>query len=212
MSETAEFWGGEFGDDYHERNRVDWRRRVKFWSEILDITGARSCFEWGCGPGWNLSAIKAAVYTGVSPQYMYNIQAGRGITEVKNSGIQWDVQVAGYDVNESACEQAQAAGLYAFNENPHDPAELVFTVGVLIHVPPDDLQDVMRMLIKQSTDYVLAVEYDSSEPREIDYRGHKGKLWAQPFGELYQRLGLKLVAEGGAGDGFDDCYFWLLRK
>ena len=55
---TAEFWAGEFGSDYTARNRVDWRKRIPFWREVIELTGARSVFEFGCNAGWNLSSIR----------------------------------------------------------------------------------------------------------------------------------------------------------
>jgi hypothetical protein len=195
MSETEEFWRGEFGNQYHERCRVDWRQRIKFWSQILDLTGARSVYEWGCGPGWNLSAIKAA------SQSDYLAQC-------------WEVECCGTEINEQAVSQAQNAGLevYTGEASEGETAELVCTVGALIHVDPDYVKDIMQNLIKASSDYVLCVEYESPEKRGIEYRGHKDKLWAMPYGELYRGLGLDIVMQADAGPGFDDCTATLLRK
>src|SRR3990167_11509325 len=55
---TEEFWSGEFGDQYTLRNRYSWRRRIPFWNNIIEKTGARAVFEFGCNVGYNLSAIK----------------------------------------------------------------------------------------------------------------------------------------------------------
>ena len=194
-----EFCEGDFGDEYHKRNRVDWRRRMKFWGQILDLTGARSVWEWGCGPGWNLTAIQACHGVG---------------TDWDDSDVYrpWSPEVCGTECNESAIEQAQIAGLDVYHHAPDYEFELAMTVGALIHVAPEDLQDVMQMIIDRSSDYVLAVEYFNETPKEIEYHGQKGKLWAMDYGKKYQQMGLKLIAQGGAGDGFDDCTFWLLRK
>lgn len=187
MSDCAKFWAGEFGDAYTRRNRVDWRARIPFWRTILEMTGARSVFEFGCNAGWNLSAIQRV--------------------------DQW-VQAAGYDVNEGAVNQAQAAGLDAFRDQDlyrDTPYELTFTAGVLIHTPPADLQQTMRRLVDLSSDWVLAVEYYDEQGVEVEYRGHAGRLWKRPYGKLYQDMGLELV-ETGEAKGFDQCKFWLLRK
>lgn len=185
-SECEKFWKGEFGDAYTRRNRVDWRARIPFWRTIIEITGARSVFEFGCNAGWNLSAIQRV------DQFI--------VTE-------------GCDVNESAIDQAMAAGHDVWREWPPEPrpAELVFTAGVLIHIPPDNLEEVLHNLYYQSTDWVLAVEYDEAIEVEVEYRGHTGRLWRRPYGELYQDMGLELVQTGDA-QGFDQCKFWLLRK
>lgn len=186
---TKEVWAGEFGNKYHSRNRVDWRIRTPFWRGIMGITGARSVYEIGCGPGWNLSAIKR---------------------DYSN------VNVSGEDVNDNALDQAFAAGLdvYPADYGHHCTAELVFTAGVLIHIPPEELPTMMQRIIDISTDYVLAVEYNSisGEEEPVTYQGQEGLLWRRNYGALYQNMGLELVALGDAGEGFDNCTYWLLRK
>jgi pseudaminic acid biosynthesis-associated methylase len=188
---TKDAWSGTFGDAYVERNRVDWRARIPFWEKMIALTGARSAFELGCNAGWNLSAISKA---------------------------DSEVLVWGCDINEKALIQAISVGLAVFNINSEEArynfpetAELTFTAGVLIHVAPKELKETMQKMIDMSTDYVLAVEYESEVETEIEYRGQMGLLWKRPYGELYQRLGLNLVATGSA-EGFDDCTYWLMEK
>ncbi len=183
--DTKKLWSGSFGDDYLARNRVEWVHRVPFWEMILDVTMARSVFEFGCNAGWNLSAIRRAYP---------------------------DVDLNGYDVNREALRQAACANLNARDEVDWcTDADLSFTAGVLIHVPPEDIEDTMKVIISKSYDWVLAVEYDSPQEEEIEYQGQMGLLWKRPYGELYQDLGLTLVSQGIAS-GFDKCKYWLLRK
>lgn len=187
MSDTKDFWAGDFGNDYLKRNRVDWRARIPFWKQIMDITGARSVYEIGCNAGWNLSAIKRADH---------------------------QVMAVGEDVNETALDQAGAAGHDIILSGSKIPRkhELVFSAGVLIHIAPQDLQAIMQRIIGISCDYVLAVEYAADQEEEVLYRGHEGKLWKRPYGKLYQDMGLTLVEEFDAGEGFDRCTAWLLRR
>jgi pseudaminic acid biosynthesis-associated methylase len=183
MTPQEEFWKGEFGDDYTKRNRVDWRARIPFWEGIIHYTGARSVLEFGCNAGWNLSAIQRAFpHTGL-----------RGV-----------------EINYNALHQASSAGLIVY-DNIYGESELVFTAGVLIHIPPEQLRDTMQKLIDASCDYVLAVEYAADEETEVEYRGHKERLWKRPYGKLYEQMGLIYVWRGKA-EGFDNCDFWLMRK
>lgn len=191
-TEQERFWMGEFGDAYTKRNRVDWRARIPFWKTMLDETGARSVSEFGCNAGWNLSAIRRCYA---------------------------DIVTLGIDINESAVDKARIAGLLVSNKWKDDyagpaPAELVFTSGVLIHIPPSELESIMRKIVDISYDYILAIEYDSQsgEEEEINYRGHADRLWRRDYGKLYQSMGLDLIASGDAGPGFDKCTYWLLRK
>lgn len=191
MSECADFWRGEFGDCYTRRNRVDWRARIPFWSYILNKTQARSVFEFGCNAGWNLSAIQRVdALTGV-----YGIDANlRAIVQARMAGLSEAVR------SDNLALWGGAAS-----------CDLTFTAGVLIHIPPADLQQTMRRLVDLSSDWVLAVEYYDEVGVEVEYRGHAGRLWKRPYGKLYQDMGLELV-ETGEAKGFDQCKFWLLRK
>lgn len=187
MSDTQEFWRGDFGDQYVKRNRVDWRGRIPFWENVLKMTGARSVFELGTNAGWNLSAIRR---------------------------IHPDVAVMGVEINEMARRQAQACGLAvsaSIEAWPNNHVDLTFTAGVLIHVAPDDLEQTMEKLVNISSQYVMAIEYAAEQEEEVNYRGHTGKLWRRPYGKLYQDHGLKLVDMLPA-TGFDRCNTWLLEK
>ena len=197
MTEQARQWAGEFGNGYTARNRVDWQKRVPFWSGVLERTGARSILEVGCNAGWNLTAIKKAA--------------------------PW-VRAIGIDVNLVAVILAKTAGVEAWND-PNGPSpnplnspgryELVFTAGVLIHIPQPELEQTMRDIVQASNRWVLAVEYGAEQEEEIIYRGRQDLLWKRPFGAMYERLGLKLVGLTyvlGPDQGFDNCTVYLLEK
>ena len=187
---TKNFWKGSFGDEYAKRNRVDWQRRVPFWKNIILTTGARSVLEFGCGSGWNLSAIKRSFP---------------------------DVDLQGMDVNQTARSEAMVAtpNIWENWRNAYK-VELVFTSGVLIHISPEDLLHTMSSLYNYSTDYILAIEYHEPEETEVKYRGYKEKLWKRPYGDLYLHHfpNLTLVSQGylQKKEGFDECDYWLFRK
>lgn len=195
MSDTIDFWKGDFGNSYTNRNKFRWQDRQLFWSDLLLKTGVRSIGEVGANVGYNLSAIKHCLYGG-------------------------EVQIHGCEINELAYERAYHCGFRVDLEDGLEwlkhfkggILEMVFTSGVLIHIPPEDLKAMMTSIVEASSHYVLAIEYEAEEETEVEYRGHKGKLWKRPYGKLYQDLGLKLVETGEAGQGFDRCTFWLLKK
>ena len=189
---TEAFWAGNFGNEYLQRNRVNWQDRVPFWQSAVEYCAPATALEVGCNAGWNLRAIQ----------------------EVDSS-----IELFGVDVNAAAVEEARQQGFEVQHTSAVTIAglydagsiDLVFTCGVLIHVAPEDLDPIMRAIVATSGRYVLAVEYAADEEEEIEYRGHAGKLWKRPFGKLYEQLGLKLLSVGEAG-GFDDCVYWLLEK
>jgi pseudaminic acid biosynthesis-associated methylase len=191
-TEQEQFWIGEFGSAYVGRNKVEWALRVPFWEDILLWTGARSVLEVGCNIGSNLKAARS---------------------------VDRQIDLVGVDVNPDALMEATLSGLNVHEMSGAsvghrwpDEFDLVATVGVLIHVAPEHLSDMMDSIVMASKRYVLAVEYAAETEEHIEYRGHTGKLWRRPFGDLYQAKGLKLIETGDAGNGFDRCVYWLLSK
>lgn len=190
---TTDLWAGKFGNEYIERNRYDFRSRIGFWESAIQFCTPGTVFEFGCNIGLNLQAIQTC-----AP----------------------NLDLFGCDVNQQAVNEARASGLEVQLVAEHGIAglyepgsmDLVFTSGVLIHIPPEDLQRTMRSLVELSSRYVIAVEYhlDAGE-EEVEYRGQAGALWKRNYGKLYQDLGLTLLSQGEAG-GFDGCEFYLLEK
>ena len=192
MSDTEDFWRGAFGTEYTERNSPDYKARIPFWQHIVDATGCTAFLDVGCNKGFNLQALRA-----INPQF----------------------ELSGVDINPGALRIAQGEG-FDVVECPadgvvevfgHRAAQLTVTSGVLIHIAPEDLLSVMTAIRDVTSQYVLAVEYESPDEREIEYRGNAGKLWARPFGKLYEALGLSLV-EYGEAQGFDRCHYWLMER
>lgn len=190
MSENL--WSGAFGIKYTNRNRVDWQTRIPFWDQVIERTQPRSVLEVGCNAGWNLRAIRA---------------------------IDPSISLVGIDVNEAALEEADAAGLDVEKISARGATslglfDLVFSAGVLIHIPPGEIDTVMAAIVEAARHWVVAVEYSGEVEQEIPYRGLQGALWKRPFGEMYEAMGLTLVETGTLekSAGFDDCTFWVLRK
>lgn len=192
MNEQEKFWLGGFGDEYTQRNQVKWRERVPFWKRVIAIAEPTMAYEIGCNAGWNLRALRET-----SP----------------------GMSLGGIDVNTQAASLARAAGfdvvratLKEMNLEFRFPADLVFTAGVLIHIPPDQLAESMQKIVSLSARWVMAVEYEADEETEVEYRGHAARLWKRPFGRLYMDMGLKLLAKFENPEGFDRCTAWLMEK
>lgn len=190
---TTEWWAGSFGDAYVERNRFDWTKRERFWRSLIP-DDVKTILEVGCNLGSNLKAIRGAV----------------------------GIDAVGVDVNEKALLEAAGAG-FEVHRMPgsevsqrlgHEAFDLVFTAGVLIHVPPEDLDQTMAAIVEASKKYVVAIEYAHETAQMVEYRGHEDKLWKRPYGRIYEAMGLKTIGFGFAGPdrGFDSCAYWLMEK
>jgi pseudaminic acid biosynthesis-associated methylase len=191
-------WAGRFGDEYLDRNLDRQAGRGPFWSEQLARLDVKTVLEVGCNVGANLQWIAELL------------------------GVE---NVAGVDINEKALDflRGRVPGIDARPAPardlpfPDSSFDLVFTTGVLIHQAPDELDSVMREIVRCSRRYVLCGEYYAEELTEVPYRGQEGALFKQDYGALYQRLfpGLRLVERGflDASEGaWDDVTYWVFEK
>lgn len=193
MTVQEDFWRGEFGASYTARNRVKWSQRVPFWQRTIESLPLwpHTILEVGCNAGWNLNAIRHC-----DPS----------------------IGLVGVDVCQTALNEAEKSGHEVYMMGADhigalaETYDLVFTAGVLIHIPPEQISDVMDAIIAASNRHVLAIEYVAQTEEEIDYRGHAERLWRRPFGKLYEDKGLTLVETGDAGQGFDRCTYWMMVK
>jgi pseudaminic acid biosynthesis-associated methylase len=192
-----QLWSGEFGDAYVERNKQAGDIRGPFWGQIIDEFPARRILEVGCNLGANLRWISERVPAGESYGVDINQSA---ITSLHQSFPSVNALVApGRDL--------------PFRDRWFD---LVFTMGVLIHQPPETLPLVMSEIVRCSRRWILCGEYFAPEPTEVPYRGQAAALFKRDFGGYSQRLfpELALRKQGflGRAEGWDDVTYWVFEK
>jgi spore coat polysaccharide biosynthesis protein SpsF len=192
-----QLWNGEFGDAYVERNRAASQHRAPFWRSLLTEFPARTALEVGCNIGANLIWVAEVL----PPREVY-----------------------GVDINEKALQQLRASvptvnALWGrARELPFRDGwfDLAFTMGVLIHQPPEVLPLVMGEIVRCSRRWVLCGEYYSEEPTEVPYRGQSGALFKRDFGGMYQALFPELVLRKrgllSRDEGWDDVTYWVFEK
>ena len=196
-------WRGEFGDHYTDRNQGRVPANRAFFRKALRAVNwppaAPSILELGCGAGENLSALRQILPA---------------------------AHLAGLEINPSAAAIARNHGHLVHEISILDYIvqlggnlfDLVFTKGLLIHIPPTELARAYHVLVEASRRWVLVAEYYNPKPVEVPYRGQAGMLWKRDFaGELlaaYQEL--RLVDYGFVyhRDPYpqDDLTFFLLEK
>ena len=199
-TEQEKFWAEEFGTNYIQRNNSEKRlfSKVATWARMLrSAHGINSIKELGCNIGLNLLALKK-----LHPQ----------------------LNLSGIEINEEAAKQASALNVAQIKQGTiidifnGDPVDLTFTVGVLIHINPDNLKDVYDNLVNNSKRYVLVAEYYNPAPTSINYRGHGERLFKRDFaGELIDHYELKLIDYGfiykrDNWAPLDDITWFLLEK
>lgn len=190
-------WAGEFGDAYTDRNAAAGAARGPFWRRVLDGLDVRSVLEVGCNVGANLRWLQELL----DPACVFGVDVNReALACVRRTYVHVNAVTA-------------SARQLPFRDRSFD---LVFTTGVLIHVPPPVLPLAMAEIVRCSRRYVLCGEYFAEEPTEVPYRGQQGALFKRDFGGLYRELfpELELVREGQVGldEGFDDVTWWLFGR
>ena len=191
-------WGGKFGESYTDRNVIDWRVRLPAFQDMLTGLPVRRVLEVGCNRGHNLLALIETLPDGS--------------------------HLVGVEPNQYASELARASSVkvealqgHAFDLPFKDGYfDLVFTAGVLIHIPLLDMPLALAEIYRVSGRYILAIEYFADEEAVINYHGHTDMLWKRDFLKHYQTVfpDLRLVRGGywGPEHGFDKTHWWLLEK
>lgn len=167
-TEQEDFWAGDFGKGYMERNQGDvlLAANLNFFSTALKFTrGINTCIEFGANIGMNLKALRL-----LFP----------------------NLETFGVEINTDAAKQL-ALGIgennvfngSIFDYPPQRAFDLALIKGVLIHINPDQLDVVYSKIYESSAKYVLVAEYYNPTPVAIPYRGHTNKLFKRDFaGEL----------------------------
>jgi pseudaminic acid biosynthesis-associated methylase len=202
-SEQEDFWAGDFGDAYVNRNsdpRLVARRTALFAKILARTHGVSRILELGANIGRNLLAIRSLVPDAVFGAVEINQKAAELLDRIPNTRV-------------------LRGSILDFSPADMGKYELTMTSGVLIHVDPDRLPDIYTRLHECSTSYVLLVEYYNPAPVEVAYRGHARRLFKRDFaGEMLDGFpDLELVDYGfqyhrDANFPADDCTWFLMRK
>lgn len=193
------FWANDFGDLYIDRNESEkmLSSNEALFSEILGSlsTAPKSILELGANIGMNIRALKKLLPASEFSAIEINKKACASLA------------TTGCEVIESSILNASVMSQY----------DLVFTKGVLIHIPPQDLLEVYKKMYRWSSKFILIAEYYNPTPVSLSYRGNQDRLFKRDFaGELLDTFSdLKLRKYGFAyhrGDHPQDDINWFLLE
>lgn len=204
-ADPLETWKADFGDEYIDRNDyAEWKvaDSVEAFRRMTANVTIRSALEVGSNIGLNLLALRRLLGERTA---LYAVEPNRKAfdrvrthPELKIDGA-WNCDAFGIPAAD-AC------------------IDLVFTCGVLIHIPPDRLPDAVSEIVRVAKRYVLCAEYFSHVPSEVRYRGQDGLLFKRDFGSYYLDLfpTLKCVQYGFLWQRelsrFDNLNWWLFER
>lgn len=201
----VDFWRGEFGDTYTDRNapgEAQLRARAEMWTEIMAcMAGAppTSILEVGANLGINLRTL-------------------RGLSDAELIAIEPNAYARQTLVADGVVSETNARDGVADNIGlPEGAVDLAFTSGVLIHIHPDNLLASCREIHRVSRRYIVCIEYFAQNPEEVAYRGHSSVLFKRDFGGFWldHFSGLKVLGYGFVWKrvtGLDDLTWWAFEK
>jgi len=174
-TEQENFWHGDFGSKYIKRN-IDYNRISTIGKDLLENKiMIKSVIELGSNMGLNLDALKK---------------------------IYPNLKTFGVEINRDAFKilkkKHKSANKSFIDFNTKNKFDLVLASGVLIHQNPAELKKVYKKLYNFTSDYIYINEYFNPTPIEVNYHGHKKKLFKRDFAKelwgMYPKL--KLVNYG----------------
>jgi spore coat polysaccharide biosynthesis protein SpsF len=200
-TEQEAFWAGQFGDEYPARNNDDQvlSSNLALFTKVLETTEKiGSVIELGANIGMNLRALRQLLPTARFAAVEINEKAA---TELR--------KLPGVEVHHQSLHTFQTSTRF----------DLVLIKGVLIHLQPEKLPEIYRLLHAASGRYICLAEYYNPTPVSVPYRGHEGRLFKRDFaGELLQQFpDLELrdygfVYHGDRQFPLDDVTWFLLEK
>lgn len=167
-TDQEEFWAGEFGDAYVQRNQGDLMvaSNIDLFSKALRAaTGISSCIEFGANIGLNLRALKAL------------------FPRINQSAIEINADAAGELAKFMPAGNVLHTSILEYQ--PQRVFDLVLIKGVLIHINPESLGQVYEKLHSSTGRYLMVCEYYNPSPVSVNYRGHENRLFKRDFaGEI----------------------------
>lgn len=169
-TEQEQFWAGQFGDDYTERNqgsKLIASNTALFASIIARTQQVKSILEFGANRGLNLLALRNLLPAVEIAAVEINPKAVKELETIKN------LKIYRQSMLEFSADYQR---------------DLVLSKGLLIHIAPEMLPQAYQVLYESSSKYICLAEYYNPTPVEVEYRGNKEKLFKRDFaGEMMDR-------------------------
>jgi pseudaminic acid biosynthesis-associated methylase len=177
-TEQASKWSGAFGREYTERNPQSIEEMEELYTRNYGLTRTElnrrfldnmdrsmRILEVGSNVGNQLLCLQRMGF-----DHLYGIELQSYAVEIAKSKSK-NINII----------QGEASDI-PFKDSFFD---MVFTSGVLIHIAPKKIQDVIGEIHRCTKKYIFGFEYYSDETKEIPYRGNSDLLWKADFAEKY---------------------------
>jgi pseudaminic acid biosynthesis-associated methylase len=178
FTSQMEIWAGQFGREYTERNPLSLPELEKVYKDLYGITRTEmntrfigdlnrdtKVLEVGASIGNQLLCLQKSGFKnlyGIELQ-SYAVELAKNYTKGINI-----IQGSAFDI--------------PFRDGFFD---LVFTSGLLIHIAPEDIGDVIDEIYRCTRQYIWCLESHADIYTTVNYRGHNNLYWKANFSKLF---------------------------
>ena len=168
-------WQGDFGKEYTDRNALSVEELNELYFGYYGINaerlyhiyfcpyikGSDKVLQIGCSSGSDLMVLKKLGYNDV-----------------------WGLEIQKYAVALSKRRIPSAQIVHGVADDiPFKDGffDVVFTSGLLIHIPPEKLCNVLQEMVRVSKRFIFGLECFSSEMESVHYRDNDNLMWKADY-------------------------------
>ena len=118
-------------------------------------------------------------------------------------GFPANFDVSGLDLNEKAIKKASSnypnfkfkTGSLLEIPFPDECFDLVFTRGVLIHIPQEEMNQVLNELLRVSNKWILNLEYYGEDGKMIKWKRGNDLLWYRDMKKRWSTKNVEIISD-----------------
>ena len=186
-------WSSDFGKEYTDRNKMTIEEMDALYERQYGLTRTDMNHQFLGFMDRNIKILEVGSNIGLQLQFLQRA----GFNNL------YGIEISPYAVELS---KRLTKGINIIQGSAQDIPfkdgyfDLVFTSGVLIHINPEELHNVMREMYRCSSMFIWGLEYYSYEVKQIKYREAKETsdlLWKANFPKIFGELfdDVKLMKE-----------------
>ncbi len=178
LTSQEQEWNSEFGQAYTDRSIFNTVQLDAYYQTLYGVPRGQMNEEFINTLDKDIRILEVGCNVGNQLNYLQSM----GFNNLFGIDIQeYAVQVAQKNTSGMTITQNSAQGLPYKDEE----FDLVYTSGVLIHISPDDIGNVIGEIVRCTKKWVWGLEYYADELTPINYRNNRDLLWKRNFCKLY---------------------------
>jgi pseudaminic acid biosynthesis-associated methylase len=178
VSEQEHAWLGKFGQQYTDRNAATLEELEGMYKTNYGISRTELNLKFLEGIDRKVPILEVGANIGNQLMWLQKMGFSR------LHGI--ELQSYALRISRSRALSIDMVQGSAFDMPFKDVSfDLIFTSGLLIHIHPSQVTEVMKEIHRCTRRYIWGLEYYADEFTEVSYRGHQRLLWKSNYAKLF---------------------------